>query len=133
MKLKILHESRYKIAAVMSGDDCETLSFFNEIESKNQSSVDGLLGLIERIADYGIDTLPTKLSHLVDKEEKIYELIKGNIRLLYFKGNCDVLIVTTHAFIKKTQKTPENHKNKAIMLKKAYQLALDKKQIIFVE
>jgi len=69
---------------------------------------------------------------LVDAENKIYELIKGDIRLLCFKGHANLLIVTTHAFIKKTQKTPENDKNKAIRHKKMYQQAHDQKQIILV-
>ena len=137
MKLKILIESEithYKIAAVMEGDECETEIFLNELPEKYQASADGLFRLIEHIVERGgLDGLSPKQCHLVDKDHKILELIKGDIRLLFFKGHGDTIIVTTHAFIKKTQKTPENHKNKAIRYKKEYQSAHDKNQIYFVK
>lgn len=116
MKLKVLHRSRYKIAAAMDGDECETLTFLNDVSSKYRASAEGLIHLIERIADHGLDSLSTKLCHLVDKENKIYELIKGDLRLLFFKGHCDVLVITSHGFLKKSQKTPDNEKNKAVRL-----------------
>jgi len=133
MKLKILHESqKYKVASVMDGDECETETFLNDLDSKYHASAAGLIRLIEQITESGLDGLSTKQFHLVDAENKIYELIKGDIRLLCFKGHANLLIVTTHAFIKKTQKTPENDKNKAIRYKKKYQQAHDQKQIILV-
>jgi phage-related protein len=96
---------------------------------------DKLIGfaVIEQIVERGIDVLSAKQCHQVDKNNKISELIKGDIRLLFFKGHGDTIIVTTHAFIKKTQKTTDKDKNKAIRHKKAYQLAHDKNQIIYVK
>jgi len=102
----------------MDGDECETETFLNDLDSKYHASAAGLIRLIEQITESGLDGLSTKQFHLVDAENKIYELIKGDIRLLCFKGHANLLIVTTHAFIKKTQKTPENDKNKAIRHKK---------------
>jgi len=133
MKLKVLHRTRYTIAAATEEDECETETFLNEASSKYQASAEGLFQLIERIADYGLDGLSTKLCHLVDKENKIYELIKGDLRLLFFKGHRDVLIVTSHGFMKKSQKTPNNEKKKAIRCKKQYQLAHDAQQIDLIE
>lgn len=133
MKLKVLHRTRYTIAAAMDGEECETETFLYDISSNYQASTDGLIHLIERIADHGLDGLSTKLCHLVDKENKIYELIKGDLRLLFFKGHCDILIITSHGFLKKSQKTPYNEKNKAIRCKKQYQQAHDAKQIDLIE
>lgn len=136
MKLKILLESpssHVKIVAIMDGDSCETEEFLNDLAENYQASADGLFRLIEQIVERGLDALSTKQCHQVDKTNKISELIKGDIRLLFFKGHGDTIIVTTHALIKKTRKTPEKDKNKAIRHKKAYQLAHDKKQIYFVK
>ncbi|CCE21999.1 type II toxin-antitoxin system RelE/ParE family toxin [Methylotuvimicrobium alcaliphilum] len=133
MKLKVLHRTRYTIAAAMNGDECETETFLNDISTKYQASAEGLIHLIERIAEHGLDGLSTKLCHLVDKENKIYELIKGDLRLLFFKGHCDILIITSHGFLKKSQKTPDNEKNKAVRYKKQYQQAHDAENIDLIE
>ncbi len=136
MKLKVLLESpssHVKVVAIMEGDTCETEEFLNDLAENYQASADGLFRLIEQVVESGLEALSTKQCHQVDKTHKIYELIKGDIRLLFFKGHGDTLIVTTHALIKKTQKTPEKDKNKAIRYKKAYQLAHDKHQINFVK
>lgn len=133
MKLKVLHKSRYKITAAMDGDKCETETFLSTLETKYQASGDGLLRLIVHIAENGLDGLPPKLCHLVDQQNKIFELIKGDLRLLFFKGHCDILIVTSHGFLKKTQTTPDNHKEKAIQYKKKYERAHDDKNIDLIE
>lgn len=133
MKLKVIYRTRFTITAAMDDDECETATFLNEASSKYQANAEGLFQLIERIADHGLDGLSTKLCHLVDKENKIYELIKGDLRLLFFKGHRDVLIVTSHGFLKKSQKTPNNEKNKAIRCKKQYQQAHDAQLIDLVE
>jgi phage-related protein len=117
----------------MDGDDCETELLLNDLAENYQASAIGLFRLIEQIVESGLDCLSTKQCHLVDRDNKIYELIKGDIRLLFFKGHGDTLIVTTHVFLKKTQKTPEKHKNKAIRYKKEYQKAHDRNQIDFVK
>lgn len=129
MRLKALYRARYTIAAAMNGDECETETFLGDIPAKYQASGNGLIHLIERIAHHGLDGLPTKLCHLVDQDHKIYELIKGDLRLLFFKGHCDILIITSHGFLKKSQKTPDNEKSKAILCKKQYQQAHQAKRI----
>ncbi|WP_020482523.1 type II toxin-antitoxin system RelE/ParE family toxin [Methylomonas sp. MK1] len=133
MKLKVIHSARYKIAAVMNGDSCDLEAFFNELSAKYNASATGLFTLIDRIAKEGLDGLSSQLWHMVDNNEKIFELIKGDLRLLFFKGNGDVLIIASHGFIKKSQKTPDKEKTKAIRHKKQYQTAHDQGSIRLVE
>lgn len=135
MNIKILHESKYRIAAVVEddGETCPVLDFLADIDSQYQGSADGLMALIDRIAEHGFEGLSTKLCHYVDKGNKIYELIKGDLRLFFFKGHCDVIVIATHAIIKKQQKTANKDKNKAIEWKQRYQRAHDKKSIVFME
>lgn len=133
MKLKVLHRTQFTIASAMDGDECETETFLNGLASKYQASAEGLYVLIERIADQGLDGMSSKLWHLVDAENKIYELIKGDLRLLCFKGHGDVLVIASHGFLKKTQKTPTKEKNKAISYKQQYQQAHDARRIDLIE
>lgn len=135
MKLKLLHRDKFKIAATMNGSECEVEAFFDEAISNSsyEASAEGLIVLIERMAKDGLDGLSTHIWHLVDKDNKIFELIKGDLRLLFFKGNGDILVIASHGFIKKTQKTPENEKNKAIRRKKQYQKDHDSRNIELFE
>lgn len=91
MKLLEMSHAQYKIAAVVDeqGDKltCPVYEFFESIEKQYQGSADGLLALIERIANNGMQGLSSKLCHLVDEDNKIYELIKGDLRLFFFKGH----------------------------------------------
>jgi hypothetical protein len=90
MKLLAISQAQYKVAAVVDeqGDKltCPVYEFFESIEKHYQGSADGLLALIERIANNGTQGLSSKLCHLVDEENKIYELIKGDLRLFILKG-----------------------------------------------
>ena len=103
------------------------------IETSYQASADGLLGLLERISLDGLLKIPATLSHCVDKNEKIYELIKGKLRLFYFKTEDDFLIICTTALIKKTQTVDPKHVKKAIRLKHAYLNAVRRKTLIVIE
>ncbi len=133
MKLLAISQAQYKVAAVVDeqGDKltCPVYEFFESIEKHYQGSADGLLALIERIANNGTQGLSPKLCHLVDEENKIYELIKGDLRLFFFKGHCDLIVIATHGIIKKTQHTKTSDKNRAISYKKHYQKEHDKKCI----
>lgn len=135
MKLKVLHRNKFKIAATMNGSECEVETFFAEImsDSNYEASAQGLIVLIERIAKEGLDGLSPHIWHLVDNDNKIFELKKGRLRLLFFKGPGDVLVIASHGFIKKTQKTPDNEKNKAIRRKKQYQKDYDSRNIELIE
>lgn len=64
----------------------------------------GLLVLLERVADVGLNGLSPKQSHLVDQAHGIYEFIKGDLRLLYFKGEGRAIVVCTAGVVKKGQK-----------------------------
>ena len=88
--------------------------------------------LLERSIDEGPrKKLTTDLFHSVDKEEGIYEFIKGRLRLLCFEAD-GALIICSHVFMKKTSKTRTQDKNPAIALKREYLLAKAAKKIEFI-
>ena len=109
MKLQTLLKDKYSIAAVVETknavDTCPAIDFLNEIESEFQSNADGIYTLMTYIAENGLQNISSKQCHLVDRENKIFELIKGNIRVFFFKGHRDLIVIATHGIIKKSQKT----------------------------
>ncbi len=137
MKLLSISQAQYQVAAVVDehGDKpaCPVYEFFAAIEKHYQGSADGLLALIERIANRGTQGLSSKLCHLVDEENKIYQLIKGDLRLFFFKGHCDLIVIASHGTIKKSQHTKISDKNRAIRYKKRYQKEHDKKRITILK
>jgi hypothetical protein len=82
------------------------------------SSAKGFKPLFERYASSLRRNLTAELFHEVDKAEKIWEFIKGDIRIFcFFDGNTAVL---THGALKKSPKVDPSEVAKAISYKKAY-------------
>lgn len=100
--------------------ECELLDAFERLESKEEASGDRLLILFETVAADGLSALSSSQFHLVDKEHGIYEFIAGRLRVLFFKGASGQMVICTHLFMKKGQKTPEEEKTRAINLKKRH-------------
>lgn len=76
--------------------------------------------MMGHIATHGFDNLPPKWSHEIDKDEKLFELIKGKLRIPYFRGSGDRIIICGPGFVKKTQKTPDKVKNQMKKLQDQY-------------
>lgn len=132
MQLKVLLQGRFIVAAVMVNDDCPSESFITEGEAAYEASRDGLTDLLSRISEHGLSNLSSKQTHEVDKERKIYELIKGDLRLFYFKGQGDVVVICTSGSLKKGQKVDKKAVNAAAKLQDEYKTALKKNNIEWV-
>lgn len=133
MQVLVLHKNRHKVGAVGNSDSCESLDFLMNLNANYQASADGLFELLERISQEGLAEISTKLSHRVDENENIYELIKGKLRLFYFKTEDDFLIICTTALIKKSQAVDPKHVKKAIRLKHEYLQAVKQNTLIVIE
>jgi len=120
MKLKVLKKGRYTIAAVMDGAVCPAEAFITTGEASYQASRMGLANLLERLASGGFAHLTSSMTHEVNKPHKIYELIKGDLRLLFFKGSDDVIVVCTVGVLKKTQKADKSAVARSIDWKNEY-------------
>jgi hypothetical protein len=132
VKLKRLLPGNWSICAVVNedadGDYCDLEDFLHELPADYYRSGVGIGNLFEHVAQSGPQLLPDAVSHYVDKDEKIWEFIKGKIRVLWFYDNGQ-LIICSHAFIKKTQKTPKSEKLQAIKCKKEYFAAKKAKKV----
>lgn len=126
MKLLSLEKGKFHITAYVdeSGDEdcCPITEFLEEAEGSNyEKHANGLMVLLERFAEHGHEIFNDKQCHYIDKNNKIWQLRKGSLRLLWFYGGKNRVIVCSHAFIKKSQKTPPKEKAKAIKLKSDFE------------
>ncbi|MBB3170149.1 type II toxin-antitoxin system RelE/ParE family toxin [Simiduia aestuariiviva] len=113
--------------------DCEGESdLADSLSQLKGGELSGWLKLFELAAEVGPTALPASNRHEVDKDRKIWEFIKGNYRVLYFYDE-GKLIVCSHIFRKKSQKTPESEKKKVCRLRDRYFEAKEEDKLIFVE
>lgn len=96
---------------------------FNDIEATYEASRNRLLEYFKHVANSGPQALNTAQCHQVDANNKIYEFIAGRLRVLFFQSQTGRMVVCTHMFLKKTQKTPPKEVSKAIRAKKDYEQA----------
>ena len=92
-------------------------------EKSHVASADRLLNYFAKVAECGIDALNYKQCHVVDSKNKIYEFIAGKLRVLFFSGTPKSVVVCTHLFLKKTQKTPPSEIARAIRAQTQYEAA----------
>lgn len=128
----MLVEGRYTVAAVMHGDECPTEQFLTEGEERYRAQRVGLADIIERIANEGWPGISRSMTHEVDKRRKIYELIKGDLRLFYFHGKDRTLVICTSGVIKKGQKVNKKAVDEADRYRRDYDAASDDTSIDWV-
>lgn len=130
MELTVLSTDKFTVAAVSKDGKCSAMDFITNLESCYEASGVGLLDIIERVSADGLESLPKSLCHVVNKNEKIFEFIKGDLRLFFFKGNNNLLVICTTGVIKKSNKVDERHVNKAINYQNAYLFAVKQNTLV---
>lgn len=76
--------------------------------------------MMQHIAEHGFHNVPSGWSHEASKQHGIYELVKGRLRLFYFKGKDKQIVVCTHGAMKKSQRASTKEVNKAKSYKDDY-------------
>jgi phage-related protein len=85
--------------------------------------------LLESAAGTG-SSRNTDICHQI--QDEIYEFIQGRLRILWFydRGR---LIICSHGFVKKSQKTPRNEISRAIAEKDRYFAAVKDRDITIID
>lgn len=99
---------------------CRLTESIASLGANYDKSVAGLLSMIGKFAEHGQKMLNDSICHEIDENEKLFEFIKGDLRLIWFYGSGNKIIICSHCFIKKGRKTPPNEKAIAIKFKKEY-------------
>lgn len=121
--LRVAPKSKWEILAVCTkSGECDLLAFMLGLDAKYHAARESLFALFKRVSNeqHGPQLLPDDRCHYVDKKEKIYQFIAGDIRLLWFYAGQDKIIICSHAFIKKSRKTPQPEIDKAISVKRSH-------------
>lgn len=130
MRLLPLISERWTVLAPGNGpNDCPVLEFLKERQSNEKASVRGMRALFRRYACEGRAGLTTDQFHLANKEERIWEFVKGRIRIYCFEDSDGALVILTHGAIKKTQKTARENLKKAVSIRDAYEDAKRKGKV----
>ena len=102
--LRLPWKGKFEILAVCRDrGECLLLEFLNGLEADLVKDRDRMMGLLERAAVSGPPKHNIEICRPLDSN--IYEFKRGDLRVLWFYDSGSV-IVCTHGFVKKGQKTP---------------------------
>ena len=124
MKVKVLAEGKYEIVAVMDGVACPAEDFLTTGEADTRVNRQGLFQMLKLVADWGLQGVPSGWWHEANKQEKIYEFIRGPLRLFFFKGEGSQIAVCTGGVRKKGSKADKGSVTAASSSRKAYLSAI---------
>ncbi len=128
MKILSIRSARFQVGAVVreKGDgtlDCSLIDDFQHIEAAYEASRNRILAYFSQVAESGLQALNGAQCHTIDGNNKISEFISGKLRVLFFQGASGNMVICSHMFLKKTQKTPPQEIGKAIRAKREYDRA----------
>ena len=129
MYIKTIVDDNYQVVAVVVNGDCPVEQFLTDGEASTEAARSALLQMLDKVAELGLQTVPYKWSHEVNKREQIYEFIKGPLRLFYFKGEGRQIAVCTSGVRKSGQKADKAAVARAVKMRAAYFEAVQNKTL----
>lgn len=121
-------EGQFKIYAIKTGDKCLTEEFMADQSEKMEAEAEKMLRLLEWVAKNGQPKNKEKCNTLGDK---IFEFKTKKLRLGWF-WDADCMIICSHGWLKKSQKTPKGEITRAIETREGYFEAKKAKQVIIL-
>lgn len=125
MSYSVLLRGKYIVAALtrVSGvrtTDCPAVDFLAAMANQKQyaASSRGYKAMFQRYADFGRQGFNGNLLHEVNKNESIYEFIRGDLRVLCFFDNGAAML--TNGYLKKSKTADPQIVQVAINAKKMY-------------
>jgi phage-related protein len=120
MRLRRVRTGFWRVLAVCSErGDCPLLEFLAGLEGGLVQDGRRMLKLLDRVSEHG-PPRNTEIAHQLGPA--IWEFIQGRLRVLWFydEGN---LILCSHGFVKKRQKTPAGEIERAQLCRRQYRAA----------
>lgn len=107
-----------KIFAMGTDRDCPLHAFLGELKRHDEDEFARLDALLQRTADHG--TVKNEEKYRYFKKEKVFEFkTRGGVRVIAFWDENQV-IICSHGFLKKKQKTPKKELERAVIARGAY-------------
>lgn len=137
MKILSVVEGIYDVGAVVlergnGTSECVLLTQIENLERTFEASGRRLLAYIRQLAEQGPSSFSSDQLHLVDTNNKIYEFVAGRLRLLFFYSSTGKMVICSHLFVKKTQKTPIKEVSQAQSVKKQYEESVKQNTIEWI-
>lgn len=129
MKVKDLADDKFQVVAVIDNGYCATEHFLTEGDVSTESARGGLERMIEKVAELGLEDVPSAWFHLANKPEKIYEFIKGPLRLFFFKGEGRQIAVCTTGVRKSGPKADKTAVARSVEMRAEYFAAVENKTL----
>jgi hypothetical protein len=120
LNLKTLFSIKYKVLAVAHGESCQVEEDLTSGEAETETNRMALLHILERASEVGLHELPPGWFKTANRQEDIYEFKKGPLRLFFFRGRGEEIVVCTSMVRKSGQKADSKAINKAVAMRKAY-------------
>ncbi|MFY9268250.1 MAG: type II toxin-antitoxin system RelE/ParE family toxin [Candidatus Manganitrophaceae bacterium] len=114
MKLEPIYKGpAFALYGIVQSTECLVQEFIDTLPQAEQKKI---IALLKRTADHGLPKNEEKFKKLWDD---LFEFKTGQVRIICFfdKGR---LIILTHGFLKKSQKTPRTEVEKARRLMNMY-------------
>ena len=107
-----------KILAMGTGNDCPLFGFLAKLRRDDQNEFARLRALLDRTADNGMVRNEQKFRFF--NAEKVFEFkTRGGVRVMAFWDEGRV-IICSHGFLKKSQKTPDGELARAVSARGEY-------------
>jgi hypothetical protein len=119
MRILILREGRFRVAALADPEVAPSLEFLRGVPDHMRGSAAGMWALFDRYAEGGRMKLTAELFHEANRDGKIWDFIKGRLRVYCFMEE-GALVVLTHGTIKKSQKVDRRDIARAVSCRNAY-------------
>jgi Phage derived protein Gp49-like (DUF891) len=119
MRLLILSEAKFRVAAMVEFESIPSLDFLRGVSAQMRGSAAGMWALFDRYAEGGRPNLTAELFHEASRTDQIWEFIKGRLRMYCFIDE-GALVVLTHGSIKKTRKADRREITHAVNCRNAF-------------
>lgn len=133
MRVKQLAANRFEVVGVMDGDTCPAELFLLAGEKATEANRLGLIQILEKVAERGLDGVPSACVHEANKSKKIYEFKKGPLRLFFFKGKNGQIVVCTSGVRKSGQKADKAAVKRSARWREEYYTALENDALTTVD
>lgn len=123
--IKVLSGKNAIVAPVLDGctdeyPTSEVQEFLLGAAPDMQASAKGVYALLKRYAMDGRSKLTSGNFHEANKQEAIWEFVKGRLRIFCYVDSNESLVLLSHGAVKKTQKADKGEVARAVRLKQAY-------------